>query len=86
MNHTPAPWKVKGISPSLKVTANGYTVATIIATSKADNETKTANARLIAAAPEMLAALEIALENTYMTHHIDQWYQDAQKLISEAKG
>lgn len=40
----------------MSIRGNGYTVATIIRTSKASPEEKAANARLIAAAPELLAA------------------------------
>ena len=82
MTHTPAPWKVKGTAPSLKVTANGFTVATIIATSKANSETKEANARLIAAAPELYA-----LVRAYVTTYpLDEYAQKALAAISKVEG
>ena len=59
----------------MSIRGNGYTVATIIRTSKASPEEKAANARLIAAAPELLEALKIAL------HRADQArYHTAEEL------
>jgi len=85
--HTPAPWKVKGTAPSLKVTANEFTVATIIATSKADAETKEANARLIAAAPELLEVCETVLSalNSHQAYHKDM-RPELRAVIAKAKG
>ena len=50
--HTPGPWKIRG--PYFDG-SEGYTIA-VIATMPSDQ----ANACLIAAAPELLAALEVA--------------------------
>jgi hypothetical protein len=62
MTHTPGPWKVKSRdATSHRVIGGGGTIATIITTSKHPPEVKLANARLIAAAPQLLEALQ-ALE------------------------
>jgi len=62
--HTPAPWKFKDTGASAKIiSADGGTIATIIVTSKGTPEEKKANARLIAAAPELLEAAQKALDD-----------------------
>ena len=88
MKHTPAPWTVK--SPTnikgdgwTRIMSNGVQIAKVNAVHPAgkresgDFEQETANARLIAAAPELLEALqEIALlapereTNTYKMQDI----------------
>lgn len=57
--HTPGPWKVvnRGHSPSAWIIGNGFYLAEMQNDAKA-NEQVNADARLIAAAPELLAALK----------------------------
>ena len=57
--HTPGPWHVGGIADSIVYAADGFAVANanVYHNSHGPHETG-ANARLIAAAPDMLAALE----------------------------
>ena len=82
MNHTPAPWHL-GYNKHDASIHNGVTIASVC-----DDATHwKANARLIAAAPELLAALErieIALE------HEPEVYSDilsiARPAITKAKG
>jgi len=57
--HTPEPWTVVADGPWV-CDKGGFTVA-IVATSGMSSETLKANARLIAAAPELLAAAKGAL-------------------------
>ena len=73
--HTPGPWSVTVIGHDLEIRGNGYGIAHVLAgdalrdpalalpgdEEEAEAELK-ANARLIAAAPEMLAALEACHE------------------------
>jgi hypothetical protein len=60
-DHTPGPWEVGQYGNSFIVTAkaNSYDVAVVRNIGNEDNE---ANARLIAAAPELLAALQRYME------------------------
>ena len=70
--HTPGPWHYQGVGSGYEITARtslgakfaGYHIATVIKDSPGfepvSRETTEANARLIAAAPELLAALEHA--------------------------
>ena len=74
--HTPGPWSVTVIGHDLEIRGNGYGIAHVLAgdalrdpalalpgdEEEAEAELK-ANACLIAAAPEMLAALEEITEN-----------------------
>ena len=55
--HTPGPWKIE---EGCFVSAEGFVIARIIGCDSKKNES---NARLIAAAPELLEALESMLEN-----------------------
>jgi len=59
-NHTPGPWAVFDFSRDMILDSNGDLIAVII-DGKSD-ETKLANARLVAAAPDLLEALEEALK------------------------
>jgi len=63
-NHTPGPWSVVELTPNTVQTPSGRISVNWNAThddGKRLNEAE-ANARLIAAAPELLDALELALE------------------------
>jgi hypothetical protein len=101
--HTPAPWKYDGDGfdsvAARHCGTDGYTVFPVdengdvtgciceIADCIDDDEAE-ANARLIAAAPELLAFIEsIAPEGFSMERGLtfDQW-TDARKLIAEATG
>lgn len=68
-NHTPGPWKYhlgRGANPRFHIqTAGGYQIASTPELSthpqaKVENEEREGNARLIASATELLAALEYA--------------------------
>lgn len=63
MSHTPAPWHVRSLfTGPLEIVANGFgTVVAMVA--HEDHKTCSKNAELIAAAPDLLAALEMVLED-----------------------
>jgi len=85
--HTPGPWYVDCQNESAAigyraiVDGDGYTVCN-------PSPMGQANARLIAAAPDLLAALEVVRE--YMDHAADQFsYEDIVQIraaIAKAKG
>lgn len=61
MSHTPGPWKTEGWKGLIVNSKVGTIVAMPGASNRAPLEEHQANARLIAAAPELLAACERAL-------------------------
>ena len=76
----------------MSIRGNGYTVATIIRTSKASPEEKAANARLIAAAPELLEALKGLMKEAVKLAEsqpdnapIWAWIDDASDAITKAE-
>jgi len=106
MTHTPAPWLVFDIHPNkscLYVAPKGVNpVCNDVATIYANNENAKADACLIAAAPELLEALEKATRelheaiytraaNTWATpevayEHANQLTESYRALIAKAKG
>lgn len=64
MKTTPAPWTVEEDGTS--ITMQGQVVATAIAPDGASIEERRANANLIAAAPELMARLQLAIR--YLEH------------------
>ena len=86
--HTPGPWFVNGpwhIQADTK-TAIPVIVAQITPLRSGDNEEREANARLIAAAPELLEALEEALE-VLRVNGLDPLGQDnIRAIVAKAKG
>lgn len=58
--HTPAPWVATGYKNTVVNDANGNTLA-LYPAHDSTTETAQANAKLIAAAPELLAACELLL-------------------------
>lgn len=76
IQHTPAPWKPMGagISATMVSVTNkaGRRVAMRVAVCKdGDRETVQANARLIAAAPDLLAACEALIKTDDLQKAID---------------
>jgi hypothetical protein len=81
MSRTPGKWHQAG----LKIIGNGYAIATI-------NSHKTtegaANANLIAAAPELLAALEMMCRALIQSGASEEWDEiiAARSIIAKARG
>jgi hypothetical protein len=63
--HTPSPWRARRLNASHGIyTSNGTKVCTVPASNFANiDQRRAADARLIAAAPELLAALKLATES-----------------------
>lgn len=86
--HTPAPWKITPMSPTEKgepqiQITDGYEPIANVPTGMSD---RGANARLIAAAPELLAALQDMLDITRFQYKEMATYKYAQEIIKKAKG
>ena len=64
--HTPGPWQALGLGSDLRG-ANGEPIALIHVLGSAQRETGEANARLIAEAPAMLAALRALVDQCEAT-------------------
>lgn len=77
--HTPGPWKANKWAPGWSVSAplHGLTVCML-----PERDNSDANARLIAAAPDLLAALHIALESMDAIHVPQEW--DTRSVIRAA--
>jgi len=60
--HTPGPWQVKSAWPH-RIKAGKQTICTITSSTSGDEQVKGANARLIAAAPQLAEALELLLQD-----------------------
>lgn len=84
MTHTPGPWHVVKIpgESRLRVHAETYDVADICHAGGADD----ANARLIAAAPDMLAACKDFLEACHKGKDLKPAMAQARKAIEKAEG
>ncbi len=98
MSHTPGPWRVSnngvGMSVSaggIRISQSGYVGAACMQTQQADIERRNANARLIAAAPELLEALESVLclarlKWGNLDKDANVVFESAESLIKKAKG
>lgn len=84
--HTPGPWVVQEYSDGFGVSAIAdddlEAICTMIVPINGDEES---NARLIAAAPELLEALELALSFDKPDYK-GGWEQKARAAIAKAKG
>jgi hypothetical protein len=83
--HTPGPWEV-GDAPDDRVAVHGGTVCVAVVGDKGFAAVE-ADAYLIAAAPELLAALEGLLADPYLSHSINNdRMAPARAAIAKAKG
>lgn len=87
---TPGPWTYTNTgkyiytdnqSPIMTLEYQGH----ICKTKKLDEQTRIANARLIAAAPELLEALELAVKQNTIGGLEVPWIRQAQQAIAKAK-
>ena len=83
--HTPGPWESKQESAYVpaQVWADGRQLAEVYGE---DRATRAANARLIAAAPELLEALEALLIGHEEGATPSEWFEQARAAIRKAKG
>jgi len=87
MNWTPGPWEVIGRSIFQKDEVGGRGVLHGASVKGASEEEIEANIRLIAAAPELLEALENILNVHAYTGFVDQEVMEqAEEIIRKAKG
>lgn len=92
MKHTSGPWHVAPLSPTWVGTKYGEQVASTDTFDIEDKEEQEANALLIAAAPELLAAARNLLDAVttqcdYGEGSVtDKWVIDARAAISKATG
>ena len=80
--HTPAPW----ISTGITVLRDQGDYYDRIAVCDRDLTNSEANANLIAAAPELLADLERAIELLTQVYGADTFIKEAMETINKAKG
>ena len=78
--HTPGPWQV--IYPGIYDVENAYPIA-VLSRKLRDGPEIDANARLIAAAPDLLEVLEDLVYQ--LAGHEPQW-EDARAAVAKAKG
>jgi hypothetical protein len=95
--HTSGPWRTNGFAIDSETSRRDYghkykpdmrsrPVAQIISVSGEDEENK-ANARLIAAAPELLEALQDAMKVAiHEEHPFRSWHNKAKAAIAKATG
>lgn len=83
--HSPAPWKREIRFGPWIVDANGATVVTLANASLAEPVTD-ANANLIAAAPDLLAALKGMLDQPEDPINYDRMMMQAEAAIAKAEG
>lgn len=88
--HTAGPWKAIGNPYSDKardiVSPEGDRIAAVNGAAFDNSSEVAANARLIAAAPDLLAALQWAVEAADINQYEADWYADARAAIAKAKG
>ena len=88
--HTPGPWKAEGWENLVVNCAEGYTLTLAAGRKGAGLEELQANARLIASAPDLLAALyasEIALRSCLRQNvQVDAAFEQVRKAIERATG
>lgn len=84
--HSPAPWKINQEIKTHVMTEDGYAICDMATTySSLKYDEHLANARLIAAAPELLEALESLLP--IWSSGIDEpWVKKARQAIAKARG
>jgi hypothetical protein len=81
--HTPGPWRVVQDPTHLSLQVYGQTLALFECWRRSDEQIELANARLVAAAPDLLEALEFVIRGVP-----DTWegVQKARAAIAKATG
>lgn len=89
--HTPGPWIIRGEGSELRITARGEIVSGVVAEVRtgwphpAQRDEQRANARLIAAAPELLESLNALRSFMWALGYADQELVMAQADAAIAK-
>lgn len=86
LSHTVGPWYVAnkpGFS-NLFVYSDTYDIAEVL--HAGNNHRQEANARLIAAAPELLEALQGMVDHAYYGVAVGRWMKQARAAIAKATG
>ena len=83
MSHTPGPWKVLVENHHIYA-KDSYPVAS--ATSHRKSEERLANARLIAAAPDLLAACELMLTVYGLKQEAPHAFETMRSAVAKARG
>jgi hypothetical protein len=92
--HTPGPWALSEYRPTYDDVGGDYSVGYTdadgvywdIATLEPSRANRKADAHLIAAAPEILEALEWAVETADAEQYEADWYAAARVAIAKARG
>ena len=82
--HTPGTWEVDTDINTDVVSDGGIVADCGLFSGPVDEDEQIANARLIAAAPELLKHLKIAME--YLPHVSIEWAKKARATIAKAEG
>jgi hypothetical protein len=83
--HTPSPWNIEPFDPwDKQIMVNEPAVA--VDYDDVDRDTQEANARLIAAAPDLLAVVHTLLATAYGDHDGCALYIQARAAIAKAEG
>lgn len=85
MTHAQGPWKIHPDGSDLMIVASGHHVATVPIGGSIDEPEDRANARLIAAAPELYAALKIALDAGNIEYEGKDWRKMARAAIAKVE-
>lgn len=88
--HTPGPWRVVQDPTNLSLQVYGQTLALFECWRRSDEQTELANARLVAAAPDLLEALQRLIATGLDEHTFNQIMSDpnhyANAAIAKATG
>lgn len=85
-NHTPGPWEYYEEEGRFVIAANGEQGGEGIAVTAGRHYDRESNAALIAAAPDLLEALEMALFHAFGGPGFSKWREKARDAIAKAKG
>ena len=87
MSHTPGPWDYDSFALREEIMSeNNPLIATVCSVHCKKPEEMRANARLIAAAPELLEALVELADQYQYNNGFDEIYEAAMKVIAKARG
>lgn len=98
LKHTPGPWEIHGDSECLTINTDTQAIARLYCGNQKDapgglpeslvDKTDWANARLVAAAPELLMCCEATLTYLHLENHLDkdQLIIELNRVLNEVSG